>query len=325
MRAEEKPMPVAVIGCGRMGKVRAQAARHLGAQVKVVIDPMLERRASMQAMFPTATGLADVRQFDWSSVAAAFICTPPGQREEAVQAGMIAGTALMIEKPVGISAGAADGLIELQKRYRNVVAVGYMNRSRPSIKRARALLLSEKPLGLAAHWIGSEYRTDWWLDDRSSGGPFNEQGTHLVDLVRYLLGDVEAVTSLGQGPAQKEVTLGAVLRSRRGGIATILYSWGADNKNIELSLFTGRGALRWSGWEFRLVENTTALPICDDAIDDVFLLETERFLGAVRGNGSVECDLQDAVRSQMLVDAVKQSMILGTAVRLDAESTDGDR
>jgi myo-inositol 2-dehydrogenase/D-chiro-inositol 1-dehydrogenase len=318
-------MPVAVIGCGRMGKVRAQAARHSGAEVKIVVDPILERRDSMHAMFPTATALEDVRQFDWSSVAAAFICTPPGQREEALHAGMIAGTALMIEKPVGVSAGSANGLIDLQKRYRNVIAVGYMNRSRPSIKRAHKLLLSEKPLGLTAHWIGSEYRTDWWLDHRSSGGPFNEQGTHLVDLVRYLLGDVEAVTSLCHGTAQKEVTLGAVLRSRRGGIATILYSWGADNKNIELNLFTGRGTLRWSGWEFRLVENTTALPISDEEVDDVFQLETERFLGAVRGNGTVECDLQDAVRSQILVDAIKQSMILGTAVRLDADSMDSDR
>ncbi|MFY9631808.1 MAG: Gfo/Idh/MocA family oxidoreductase [Candidatus Cybelea sp.] len=318
-------MPVAVIGCGRMGKVRAQAARHLGAEVTVLVDPMLDRRASMHAMFPRAMVLEDVGQFDWSSVAAAFICTPPGQREEAVHAGMLAGTALMIEKPVGVSAARANGLIELQKRHRNVVAVGYMNRSRPSIKRARTLLLSEKPLGLAAHWIGSEYRTDWWLDHRSSGGPFNEQGTHLVDLVRCLLGEVETVTSLGHGTAQKEVTLGAVLRSRRGGIATILYSWGADNKNIELNLFTGRGTLRWSGWEFKLVENTTALPISDEEIDDVFLLETERFLGAARGNGTVECDLQDAVRSQMLVDAIRQSMILGTAVRLDADSMDRDR
>jgi myo-inositol 2-dehydrogenase/D-chiro-inositol 1-dehydrogenase len=325
VRAEENPMPVAVIGCGRMGKIRAQAARDLGAEVKIVVDPMLERRASMQAMYPSTVALEDVGQLDWSSVAAAFICTPPGQREEAVHAAMIAGTALMIEKPVGVSAESANGLIDLQKRYGNLVAVGYMNRSRPSIRRARTLLLSEEPLGLAAHWIGSEYRTDWWLDHRSSGGPFNEQGTHLVDLVRYLLGDIEAVISLGHGTAQKEVTLGAVLRSRRGCVATILYSWGAQSKNIELNVFTGRGSLRWSGWEFKLVENTTDLPISDEACDDIFLLETERFLGAVRGNGTVECDLQDALRSQMLVDAIKQATIGGTAVQLGIHSMGRDR
>ena len=45
-------------------------------------------------------------------------------------------------------------------------------------------------LGAAGNWVNASYAVPWWGRRELSGGPVNEQATHLVDLARHLVGEV---------------------------------------------------------------------------------------------------------------------------------------
>ena len=82
-----------------------------------------------------------------------------------------------------------------------LTGVGYMNRYRKSVQRAREVFQKDAPILAHGGWLGGRPRGggsgdgigSWWVQRSKSGGQFVEQVTHTVDLVRYLLGDAEEV------------------------------------------------------------------------------------------------------------------------------------
>lgn len=306
-RGSSRPR-AAVIGCGRMGLVRAAAAQQVGAEVAFFVDPSVERRAIMLQHFPRAVGFENVEALDWQRIDAVFICTPPGLRTAAAEAAITTRTTTMLEKPIAVNADDATKLLELQQLYGGLVAVGYMNRCRSAIREVRRDL-GASILGVVALWAGADYKKDWWLDPAASGGPFNEQGTHMVDLARFMLQDVSLVSAMRDDLDNgAESTVAAILRSGCGRLASLFYSRKAAHKSISFSVLTTVGIVRWAGWEFKLAENTTGLAL-SDSDEDIFLQETREFLrAAFDGPREVACDLKDALESQMVMEALKASL-----------------
>src|SRR5690606_11824369 len=109
---------------------------------------------------------------------------------------------LFIEKPVGLSADDGEVLLRALNKSPVVTAVGYMNRYRPSVQRVRQAVRSGRILGVVAHWAGRRYAVPWWDNPARSGGPINEQCTHVIDLCRYLVGEVCSIHALAGDAVQ---------------------------------------------------------------------------------------------------------------------------
>jgi hypothetical protein len=84
------------------------------------------------------------------------------------------------------------------------------------------------------------------------------------------------------------------------------YSFLASEKHITLQAFSRGGARRLDGWGF--TPPGVAPPADRDAI---FVEETAAFLGV---GGDLLCDAADAQRTQVVVDAVKRSVLESTVV-----------
>ena len=125
-----------------------------------------------------------------------FVCVPPSYRGPVELQCLANSIPLFVEKPIGLSVKHIVPLLEQAKRVGVVNAVGYMNRYRNSIRLAKKVLSSRKVLGISCVWVGKRYRVPWWIEPNLSGGPFNEQATHVLDLCRFLLGEIESVTAL---------------------------------------------------------------------------------------------------------------------------------
>ena len=65
-----------------------------------------------------------------------------------------------------------------------------MNRYRESVLRVRSILADEAVLGGTCYWLAGVYNVPWWSDQEQSGGPLNEQAAHLIDLIRFLMGEI---------------------------------------------------------------------------------------------------------------------------------------
>jgi myo-inositol 2-dehydrogenase / D-chiro-inositol 1-dehydrogenase len=174
------------------------------------------------------------------------------------------------------------------------------------------VLAGRRVLGIACHWNGRKYTVPWWLDKALSGGPLNEQATHLVDLARIIVGEIESVCALASPSPQSDpaLTFAILFRFENGSVGTVLYSCQAKEKDIAFRVLTEEGVLELSGWDFQLTTNTIDETFPADQKEDIFLKETQRFLSAVRRSdqGVVECDYAEANRTQSVVDAIQHSL-----------------
>ncbi len=105
--------------------------------------------------------------------------------------------AVLIEKPVSSDLAVVRRAAEAFDKAGTLVSVGFMCRYRKTIERAQAALseASAKPVLVNGFWVGDMPGPMWWRTKAQSGGQFVEQCTHLVDLARYLVGEIVEVSA----------------------------------------------------------------------------------------------------------------------------------
>jgi myo-inositol 2-dehydrogenase/D-chiro-inositol 1-dehydrogenase len=305
------PSRVGIVGCGRMGAERAAAVQKLGARVGWFCDSDRARAEKLANKFG-GTPTAKLEEFDWHSLDAVFVCVPPSCRGPIESLCLANSIPLFVEKPIGLSAEDIVPLLEQVKRIGLVTAVGYMNRYRNSVRLAKKVLLGRKVLGISCVWVGKKYRVPWWTDTNLSGGPFNEQATHVLDLCRFLVGEIESASAMAARSTtagDPEFGVAVALRFVGGPLGTVFYSCEAREKDIHLHVFCEEGSLDLEGWDFAMSRNTIDGTLPDKEQDDIFVKETRCFLDAIRCHDQplIECDLEEGYRTQLVVDRVRDS------------------
>lgn len=311
---------IAVIGAGRMGRIRALACRALGFPVQAVVDPNPEVGQPL-ADEVDAAFYRDANHLDLSRLDALFICTPPVHRGPLELAAAELGVALFLEKPAALNAAQ---LAPLQQRVaqRGVhTAVGYMNRYRTGVQAAAARIAQQEVIGFNAHWVNGIYKVPWWRQPGQSGGSVNEQATHFVDLARLLIGEPIQVQATAQThPEHPQIVGSASLNFtfHNDVVGSFFYSCQADYKSMAFRLLTTREAFCFEGWDLTpsSPEPLRAEPPSDR--NQIFQQETHCFLQAVaQDNPSlIRCTLAEALRTQRVMDAVDRALQSGQAISL---------
>jgi predicted dehydrogenase len=164
---------------------RAQAAANaLGAQV--VDDP--------------ATIWSD------ASIKAVVICSETNRHHDLVLAAAQAGKHAFAEKPMGITAADSYAMADALDKAHVLFTTGYFMRTDPAIlflkeqvdkgafgkvTRVRGSNCHNGSLG---HWFDTDWR--WMADPKIAGvGGFGDLGTHMLDILMWMFGDVAAVTA----------------------------------------------------------------------------------------------------------------------------------
>ncbi len=190
---------VAIIGCGLIGQKRSRA---LGDARLVVAADIEEARArSLAAGFPDCDAVTDrlaaVRRPDVDIV---IVATTNDALVETGIAAADAGKHVLIEKPVARSLKELDRLIEAVKRNGVLVRTGFNHRYHRALRAARKLVDAGRLgqlmfiRGRYGHGGRVGYDREWRADPaRSGGGELLDQGTHLIDLSRWFLGDFTEV------------------------------------------------------------------------------------------------------------------------------------
>jgi predicted dehydrogenase len=135
-------------------------------------------------------------------VNAIYIASPHALHVEHVKLAAEAGKIVLCEKPVGISMADAQACVDVCRAHSVPLSVPYYRRYWPIVRKMRELL-SENAIGrvvaarvqLADYFAGDPERP--WLTKRESsgGGALANAGSHWVDLIRYLLGDIATVSA----------------------------------------------------------------------------------------------------------------------------------
>jgi len=318
-------MRVGILGCGRMGNERARATIALGHRLAAVYDPDISRARMLAAKYSASSVVRAQDEIPWSNLDAVFVSTPPNFRTNYELAAIEAHLPFFVEKPVAVESSDCIAALEALSRSPTVHAVGYMNRCRSSVLFGRELLTQHHILGACCHWVGRKYQVDWWLQDAQSGGPLNEQATHAFDVFRFLIGEISAVAATTRDSTETSMlplTVACAVNFSAGQLGTIFYSCEAADKHVNLRVITADGVLEFAGWELRLVANSIDGSLPPVGTEDIFVRESAHFLTAIERNDTalVPCDLFDAYRTQLAVDAARRSLRSGHIVSTESQS-----
>ena len=126
------PVPIAVVGAGRMGKLHARVLSEMDEADLVCVVDTNPAAAKAVARQRDCRALTDVSQAV-DLVDAAIIAVPTAAHMTAARPFVEAGKAVLIEKPIADDVAAAEELIELATRTGASVQVGHTERFNPAV------------------------------------------------------------------------------------------------------------------------------------------------------------------------------------------------
>jgi predicted dehydrogenase len=189
------PVHLGIIGAGQIARFHAEAIAAAGGCLVAIADPDEAAGRSLAAQFRAAyhptpdTLLADPH------IQAVIIATPNATHADLALAALEAGKDILCEKPLTTNPDDALRLVQaVRERPGAIFQVGYMKRYNPGFRLLKATLPRiGQPLA-AQFRVLAERRpapvTGWYQDPRHSGGGIlTRSGSHLLDVLRYLLGE----------------------------------------------------------------------------------------------------------------------------------------
>jgi predicted dehydrogenase len=195
----EPALRFAIIGCGLIGKKRAASLDKDSLLYACDLEP--GRAAALAEGFPGSRAITDYRlALSDPGVDAVLVATLNSDLAPIALAAVQAGKHVLIEKPGALNASQLRAIDLARASTPVCVRIGYNHRFHPALQKARALLDSGAlgPLMFLraryGHGGRKGYEREWRAEPNlSGGGELIDQGVHLIDLSRWILGEFATV------------------------------------------------------------------------------------------------------------------------------------
>jgi predicted dehydrogenase len=249
-------MRVALVGCGLIGGKRL-AALEVGDKVVAIADINPERAKALAAKYPGAQVVDTNAACTFADADAVVISVTHDALAELVLAAVNAGKSVLVEKPGARRPEELDPVIAAAKAKGVTVKVGFNHRFHPALLKAHEICSSGElgPImflrGRYGHGGRKGYEKEWrFQKEMSGGGELLDQGSHLIDLSRWFMGDFANVW--GRAPryfweGQVDDNAFIALETKGGQMAWLSAGW-TEWKNIFSLEIMGRdGKLQVDG------------------------------------------------------------------------------
>jgi predicted dehydrogenase len=308
------------------------AQRHLGVleqfedvELAAFADPDFDRAVAAASRFgarayPSHAGMLAEAELD-----AVYVCVPPFAHGEPERAVIAKRLPFFVEKPLPLDLGLAEEIAGEIEAEGLVTGVGYHWRYLDTVEEARRHLALRPAQLVSGYWLDQTPPPQWWWHVDQSGGQMVEQATHIIDLARYLVGEVTQVFGLA-GHKDREAFAGldvptastATLRFASGAIgniaSTCILNWG---HRIGLHIFAEGLALELTDHDI-MVDVGAGRPF-QQAQGDPVWREDRDFIKAVRGQPNrIRSPYGEALKTHRVALAISQSACEGRAIDLRA-------
>lgn len=209
-----KPVNIALIGSRFMGKAHSNAWAKVAQFFDVPFKPVLKVACGVHEeslrRFAENWGWESITT-DWRDVVArddvdvVDIAVPTHLHRDIAVAAARAGKHLFCEKPAALDSHQAIEMCEAATRAGIAHYLNHNYRRCPAVRLAKQLI-EEGALGRVFHWRGA-YLQSWIVDkafpltwqlrkEHAGSGAHSDLNSHLVDLARYLVGEITSVSAM---------------------------------------------------------------------------------------------------------------------------------
>ena len=323
-------MNIGFIGVGGVAQAHMHNLQKIkGATIGAVCDIDGER-AQKAADTYGAECYSDYRaMLKTETLDAVYVCVTPSAHGSIELDLAKAGIPFYAEKPVGMDLNTSAKVIEAIEKSGVINCVGYHWRYRAGVQAVRRWM-EKHPVSLVeGWWYGGFVGAPWWRRMEQSGGQLVEQTTHIVDMARYLAGEIHTVYAHGTTGAMSDVenynihdASICMLHFDSGAVGQITSGCIADNEHagaLSEIAFKGRG------WQARIANDVTmgdkkgfkTLPEVQSWGEQLSNGD-KTFLNAIKNNSmdKVLSDYRSGAQTLAVTLAANQSMESGKPIKV---------
>jgi len=317
-------MRLAIFGCGVIGTKRVAAAH--GHDIIAVCD-LDEGRRQVLAADTSARAFVHWQDALAVDIDAAVVATSHDSLAQIALAAAESGRHVLVEKPGGRRVDEVQPIAEAAKRRGIVVKVGFNHRFHPAIVRAKTMADAGMigPLmfvrGRYGHGGRVGYEKEWrFKPEISGGGELIDQGSHLIDLSRWLLGELNLAYGMAPTyfwPGQVDDNCFLALTNATGCMAWLHASWTEWKNQFSLEIMGRDGKLTIDGlggsYGVERLTHHRMLPQMGPpettnwefpGPDRSFVEEFENFVASVEDGAPVIGGIEDAMATLEIIQSV---------------------
>lgn len=254
----------ALVGCGRIAKRHADllaGGQIENAKLSAVCDVLPDRAKAFGEKYDVPYYVDMHEMMKNESLDVVSILTPSGMHAEHTLALAKYGRHLIVEKPMALTTEDADAMIKKCEENNIHLFVVKQNRfNRPVIKLREALengRFGKLVMGtVRVRWCRDQnyYNQDSWRGTwRYDGGVLSNQASHHIDLLIWMMGDVESVYAKGATylvKTETEDTAVVILKFTSGALGIIEATNATRPKDLEgsISIMGAGGSVEIAGF-----------------------------------------------------------------------------
>jgi predicted dehydrogenase len=324
-----KRLRLGFIGCGSFAHRHAQNLQLLADEVEMVAfcNRTIDKAVALSQQYGVgqAAVFADHRQmFSQAPLDAVIITLPPYAHSDEVQMAAARGIHVFIEKPIALHSEDGWRMVEAAEKAGITTQVGFMLRFGEGVETLKSLIDdgTAGPVGLmAGRYFCNSLHAPWWRERQKSGGQLVEQVIHLVDLMRFLMGDAATVYSAQENVFHRDRPDYTV-----EDVSVTVYRFPAGGAGV---IYASNGAIpnRWVS-DFQLVaQNITAEftsanhgslhftndpgrpPLTISSERNVYLAEMQDFVQAINSGTQARTPLREGAKSLDMALAATRSAV----------------
>jgi predicted dehydrogenase len=318
----ESPIRFALVGSGGIAQTHIQAfAKTSLAKLVAVADVRRESAEAVGAAVQCrAFGSVEELLASDCEVDAAIVCTPPNTHATLCAQLSDAGVHVLCEKPIALDLGEATTMIEHAQRNETTLTMASKFRYTSDMIYAKQLVTSGvlgEILLFENTFAGHVDMSKRWNSNQaiSGGGVLIDNGTHSVDIVRYLLGplsSIQVIEGKRYQAIQVEDTVRIHAKTDCGALAAMDLSWSINKQTPwYVSLYGSQGTVL-VGWKESKYKRSTDSDwtVFGSGYDKVqaFTSQLNNFCNALRGIEPLLITSQDALASADAIDKAYESM-----------------
>jgi len=323
-----------LVGAGDIARKRVAPALAAapGSTLLGICDPRLEAAREVAAQHHAPEVYADFAEaLARTRAEAIYLATPIHLHAAHALQALQAGKHVLVEKPLALTAAEGQAVARAAALSGATAGCAYFRRLSPRYRHARDMLARGEfgrlvLMRLVYHSWFSPSRDDpkYWrvVRARSGGGPLSDMGSHMFDVLIGLCGLPARVFARCDNLVQKwdvEDTASVLLTMPDSAHVTASFSWSTKTWRHEFEIVGTEAKLNWLPYDSGPVSQTKGRQseqLDQPPAENVHLPLVEDFVQAVRDSRPPACPLAEAVKTNVLLDAIYRSAAEGREITL---------
>jgi predicted dehydrogenase len=315
-RNHQDAIKIGLVGAGNIGQAYVQAMHDCKcARIVAVADLRPETARATAEMLGCAAFESHEAMANGCALDAVVVCTPPVTHPEVCTFFLNRGIHVLCEKPLSVDVESAKLMLETADSAGVILTMASKFRYAEDVVRAKSVIASgilgdvilfenvfASRVDMSARWNS--------IPTISGGGVLIDNGTHSVDIMRYLVGPITEVDIVegkrSQGLAVEETVL-LTARTKSGAMGSIDLSW-SINKEREsyIGIFGTHGtvSIGWKSSKYRQASSRDWI-VFGNGYDKLqaFRAQIENFSRAILGQEALVITEDDALASVRVIEA----------------------